>query len=293
MTRFTTFFLFISILASTAFSQTEDLFRAAKDFIYTKAGYELKKTFYTDTVADSPYVYLYVSEKNRLARHPDLSGNFVFFGHNLDSAAKAAAKFDSSGFDTFIYKTNGNSKATINATLLSYETEAIVFILFHEYIHNYLHEHKIKIPYNMEEALCDVAGNYLTVEFFRLGSDRKRSIDQLKINEKIYKQINKLSLTINNSRKSKSGAEKKILSYIKKGNAFQRDRFDYAINNAYLLKNQFYSKHYFTLRRIYLKQQDVAALLRELTNLPAHEEEALRYLKTRISRSGSDSSRRQ
>jgi len=293
MNRFPVFFIFLSFLTTTAFAQSTNLFREAKDFIYTKANYELKKSFFEDTVADSPYIYLYVSEKSAVAKPPGLSGNFLFFGHNIDSAGKAAAKYDSSGFDTFIYKTNGNSKATINATLLSYEPEAIVFIIFHEYVHNYLRELKIKIPYDFEEALCDVAGNYLTVEFFRQGRNRKNSMDQVKFNEKIYKQINKLSLTINNSRKSKSVAEKKILSYAKKGNAFQQDRFDYSVNNAYLLKNQFYSKQYFTLRRIYLNQRNFAAFLREIANLPVHEEEALRYLKNRFSRSGSDSSRRQ
>jgi hypothetical protein len=292
MNRTIVFLCFLSFLTSTAFSQTVNIFREAKEFIYAKANHELKKSFFEDTVPDSPYIYLYVSEKAAIAKPPELSGNFLFFGHNIDSAGKAAARYDSSGFDTFIYKTNGNSKATINATLLSYEPEAIVFIIFHEYIHNFLHEKMIKIPYEFEEALCDVVGNYLTVDFLRQTKHKTGSLDQVRVNERIYKQINKLTQSINEFNRPFSGAGKNILSLAKKGNSFQRDRFDYAVNNAYLLKNQFYSKHYFTLRRLYFKHKNFAHFLNALANIPAQEEDVLRYLKKYTSRSVGNSSSR-
>ena len=88
--------------------------------------------------------YVYSSRKDSILP-PQKFGNFKYCltageAFNVDSLQKA------NGFESFIYKTAGNTNFRISETLLKYDDESIVFILFHEATHYILKEnHKIFI----------------------------------------------------------------------------------------------------------------------------------------------------
>jgi len=50
-------------------------------------------------------------------------------------------------------------------------------------------------------------------------------------------------------------------------NEFQNDRFNYKINNAYLLKNLFYSRYYFMMKKELGKKKSIKKFLEEIIKI--------------------------
>ena len=106
---------------------------------------------------------------------------------------------------------------------------------------------------------------------------------QICINEKLYKCMNSFISRINSNpekaRQLDKKCNKRIHSILESANTFQRDRFNYEVNNAYLVKNQYYSKNYFLLKKILRKQKSIKGLLEIMKHLPERVEDCVIYLK--------------
>ena len=90
--------------------------------------------------------------------------------------------------------------------------------------------------------------------------------------------ISKINNNILQADALRARCEKKIKRILKKCDTFQNDRFNYTVNNAYLLKNQYYSKYYFLLKKVFLKQKTIKAFLNIMKSLPNNTEDIVKYL---------------
>jgi hypothetical protein len=210
---------------------------------------------------------------------------FYFCGTDERKAESLIDKYSSEGYHVFCYKSYANSQAMWNKRFISYSHEAISFIMLHEFVHHFVFFNNLKIPYEFHEALADVVGNYGTLEFSRetdfLNIDSVQQ--QIKINEDIYELMNSTIDKININPSDKPiihhNCHTTISELLLKGNLFQRDRFEFPVNNAFLLKNSYYSKNYFLLKKVYEKQRSIKALLKILKSMPESVIECEAYLK--------------
>jgi hypothetical protein len=249
------------------------LVQNVKNFVGREAGFTLAKTFYTAwSKSEKPTVVVYVSLCDKVRSIDDKVSRY--FGVDEDVAKTTAGLHESAGHHVFIYKTYATSVAELNNQFISYSNEAKCFILFHEFIHHFRRDLRLAVPYEYEEALGDVVGNYGAMEFHKeFGSlDSKRLRSQRLLNEKIYKIINKTSVTIDRKPEEadvlNSKCQKRIEKLLMDGNSFQKDRFAYHVNNAYLLKNRYYSEKYFLLQRLFQKSGTLSNFLNIFKNCP-------------------------
>ena len=226
---------------------------------------------------------LYASLKYVIHLPPGCS---VFISYDtLETDAKAKeAEFIEKGYDTFIYRTYATSAGKLNERFISYPAAAKSFIIMHEFVHNYIAKLKLPIPYDFNEALADVIGNYGTLQFLEaVGSDKLDSARaQTTRTEQLYKIMNgyidKINSKQNGADKFSLKCEKKIKEVLIKADLFQKDRFDYHVNNAYLLKNKNYSYNYFLLKKVFRKQKSLGNVLRILKNAPTDAKNFRKYI---------------
>lgn len=281
--------LFLQFVYVGAFSSGSDsllYIDEVKRFAYNEIGYNLNGDFFNKwTNEEKPYIYLYVSLSDSIKRPTEFNYPYIFCGTDEDQANIEETKFTQRGYHTFCYKTNANSAALLNKRLLSYSKDAIAFIIFHELTHHYLDRKNIKIPYEFNEALCDVVGNYgaLNYSMSTQNLDLASVKNQIKSNEKIYKCLNEAISNINKNPKKtivlNAKCQAAINDILKNANLFQKDRFDYHVNNAYLLKNEYYCKHYFLLKKVFLKLKTLKAFLELMKTLPENSSDCEKYLK--------------
>lgn len=287
--------LFLLFICTNVFPTNNDslLFvEELKKFAFKEIGVELTGDLYTQWVKEEkPYIYLYVSLPDKVQQPVELTSPFIFFGADEIAANEKALELQLSGYHTFCYKTYANSSARLSTRLLSYPREAISFIVFHEFIHNYIEQQFVKIPYEFNEALCDVVGNYGTLKYSQSTQNVNlmATENQIRTNEKIYMclntiilKLNKNSYKVNNPKKVlalNESCNKIIHDILKKCNAFQKDRFDFTVNNAYLLKNEYYCKNYFLLKKVLLKQKSIKDFLELMKTLPDKASDCELYLK--------------
>ncbi len=279
---------FFQLICVTVFGDVNDsiFILEIKSFVYKEIGMELKGDLFTKwNKEDKPYQYVYVSLADSIKSPPELKSAFIFCGTDEEQALKKAAEYKEKGNQVFCYKTYANSGALLNSRFISYSGEIKCFILFHELIHNYLSQEKIKIPYEFNEALADVIGNYGALDYSTetKKTDLALTKKQICINEKLYKCMNSFISRINSNpekaRQLDKKCNKRIHSILESANTFQRDRFNYEVNNAYLVKNQYYSKNYFLLKKILRKQKSIKGLLEIMKHLPERVEDCVIYLK--------------
>ena len=102
------------------------------------------------------------------------------------------------------------------------------------------------------------------------------------MNERLYKRINSTIEKINGhpseTIKINAKCSRKINAILKSSDAFQKDRFNYEVNNAYLLKNSFYSVHYFLLKKVLHTQKSIRKLLEVIKHLPENPDDCIKYL---------------
>lgn len=252
----------------------EDVINSA----FKEFGKELKGEFYTQSLeTDKPYIYVYLSFPNKV-KCPDGYDNFYFCGTDDSLAKSKAAGFTAKGYHSFCYKSFANSDAKLNKRFLSYPKDAEVFIIFHELTHNFIAQTELKIPYDYNEALSDLIGNYGSLNYFSNKNikDLETAKQQVATNEKIYMCMNSYISKINNAKENvellNSSCDAEIKSILKECNMFQNDRFNFTVNNAYLVKNQNYCKNYFLLKRVLFKQKSIKALLDILKLMPLNNE---------------------
>ncbi|MFM9945794.1 MAG: hypothetical protein ACKVQB_11235 [Bacteroidia bacterium] len=279
---------FLQTLTLTAFSSPNDslfFITDVKQFAFKEIGVEFSDFYIHWTKEEKPYIYLYVSQPDSVKKPTGFNQSYIFCGTDEANATKQETVYKDAGYHTFCYKTYANSSAMLNKRLLSYSKDAIAFIVFHELIHNYLGAKNIKIPYEYNEALCDVIGNYGTLAYaqYTKNIDLDSVKNQIKRNEKIYTYLNSTISKINSNPDKTSACnakcQKSIYHNLKNANLFQKDRFDYTVNNAYLLKNEYYSKNYFLLKQVLMKQKSIPALLKIMESLPEKSEDYEAYLR--------------
>lgn len=245
---------------------------------------EISKQFYTkwDENEKGHYV-VYFSKPDEIDGHQRGFGDEV-------SAIDFKVKQDSLGFHTMIYHTYGSAAVRLSGHLLSYSEESLGFIGFHEATHTHFRNKGTYLPYSVNEAACDVLANYLTIEFAK--KDKRISYlkakKQRKYIEKIGNLVNQASSALKSGQTCKFIKKSRILkrqvdkldeNYFEDN--FLKDRYFYEINNAFLLRNTYYSKYYFKLREL-LNLTDINTFLKVLDSLPKKEEECFAAINAAI-----------
>lgn len=210
---------------------------------------------------DSMFNYVYVSRKDTVSKVTD--GAFIYFGNHPYDAKIKADSLTKAGFDVMLYQTAGTSGAFISKRLLEYDELSIAFIMLHEAMHRHIANTHSTIPYEFEESIGDVVANSFCGWYS--GANIKNYFAFAFRNEEIYTLINRCS----KGKLSKEKCGTKIRSQLKDATLFQKDRFDYTVNNAYLLRNLFYTKRYFQLREVYQEIKNPKLFIEEMMKLPA------------------------
>jgi len=277
-------FLFIAVFQHCFGADSLTFTERIKKFAYHEMGTELNGDLFTKTMeTDKPYIYLYISKPDKI-QCPEGFGSFVYCNTDEDLAKRKSDTLCQLGYQTFCYKTYANSAAMLNQRYYMYAKESESFIVFHELMHNYIAQLELKIPYEFNEALCDVMGNYGTMHFFEANKELNLSAakNQLDHNENIYWCLNKYIDKINaNPKKAvqlNQQCDRMIKTILTECNLFQNDRFNFAVNNAYLLKNEYYCKNYFLLKKVLLKQKAIKDFLEIIKSAPASALEYQKYL---------------
>jgi len=282
--------LFI-LFTFSAFSNLDSLFVAqVKQYAIKEFGYAFNSKLYTKWESGpTPYLCLFVSDAKKVERAPGFANPqyeypFVYCKSESDGERKLN-QWQQKGFHAYIYKAYANSGCTLNSHFLGYTNETKCFIVFHELLHNYIFDEKINIPYDLHEALGDVIANYATLNYcqistqMNIGTVKKQS----KVNEDLYRCFNKCILKINNGSKKVDAlhtkCNKQVQKILQNADQFQKERFDYKVNNAYLLKNMNYCLNYFLLQKVLIKQGSIKKLLELIKTLPANKTECMKLLK--------------
>jgi hypothetical protein len=266
------------------------LLRDVKTFGTCDFGMSIKDDFYTEwALSENPNLYVYISYP-KIIKSPYLFNIFFYFRFDELAALNKIRKNDSLGYSTLLYKTYGTSGTKLSKHLLGYSRESVSFIGFHEATHLHL-SRNASIPYIFNEALCDVIGiygslslakssypsTYLETQFFSL---------QL---EDIIEQINQCILTTEasdtvNQESARSKLRSTISSLNPKKHQFLIERYDYPINNAYLLRNMDYTKYYFKLKKLLYLTDEVTVFFRFISTLPKDELASLAAIDNEILR---------
>lgn len=218
---------------------------AARDYITQTLKLETGDDFYT-VQADSTqvlrtqaamYCYVYAAQKNALK--PVFDAPFKYFDTDHTAARHYADSLQALGYDIMLYHTAGTSAAKLTARMLHYPSNSIAFIMLHESIHRHRQNTDSPLPYIFEEALCDLVANT------HVGKVTGDDLIDLYIdcNEQIYGLVNDALA----GKISKAKCYKRIQKILTRSDAFQRDRFNYEVNNAFLLRYTSYCKYYFLL----------------------------------------------
>jgi hypothetical protein len=277
-------FVFLSTSLGKVFPYNYDnlFIENLKSYVFKEFNLTLEGEFYTTWAKDNePEIVFFISLSGKIQVPPDLF--YSYSNSDVQDVLKVRiieTEYRKKGYSTFIYKTYATGKTYLNERFVSYPCEEITFIAFHELLHHYFFQQKIYIPYEFVEAACDVVGNYGTLNYSMSGMTDKVRISKVQkqtlLNESIYKLFNFYIDSINQSRKQE---EVKYLcgrcnislhKLLTDADDFQKDRFDYTVNNAFLLKNSNYCVEYFLLKRVLFKAGSIKNFLEIIKGIP-HE----------------------
>jgi hypothetical protein len=274
------------IKTPTSEKESLKLIRQLKEYGEDELNLQLKRKFYKKWLKkEQQLTYLYISRPDSILLPPK-SSSFTFFGTDTLGAKEKAKELSDEGFDTLIYRTSGTSATLLTHHLLNYPPEAIMFIVLHEMSHVHREELKLKIPYPAEESFGEFLGNYASFEF----ANRYRPeflpaiVKQREIQEKIYillkeTEIQLQGIDLQAKAQRYKEVQKAMNELLKNANAFQKDRYNYDINHAYILRNRFYYKWYPDFKKIYLSCNSIPEMVNLYTNLPKSEAETSTKLK--------------
>lgn len=266
-----------------------ELIDCVKRYCLNELNMEISKSFYSNWAkSEEPNYYLYVSKKDSLISAFKEKLTVKSFGHNIKDAKIEKDEYDQLGFSTHLYQTYGTSATQLSSHLLSYSEESIAFIAFHEATHQHI-EKNGKIPYSIVEAVCDIVGNYGTLNLFSKNkklSERKAK-NQIKQIENVSREINRLINILefqktNDLKLDTSTLTEKVRKFSKKKNKFKIERYDYEINCAYLLRNRSYTKYYFKLKNLLILTIDLREFIDFITDLPSDEQECIKEIDKKI-----------
>jgi hypothetical protein len=268
-------------------NQKINLINQLKDHASGEMEMKLRKDFFLKwSENEVSQHYLYVSEPNRVACPKDIN-QYIFFGANKKKAELKQKEYIDKGFHTLLYKRAGSHDFTITNSLLSNSNESLSLLIFHEAAHQHLSK-KAQLSLSLEESSCEVIAFYGARSF----SQSFKEVDQKKINkiieilEKSYELINQVSSSISDdmskNQKLYFELEKHLFSSQNSNDFFMQQRFIYPVNNAYLLKNQFFSKRYELVKAVAKKDKTLNHFVSTLEKLPKNESKALGQLNHKI-----------
>lgn len=261
------------------------LLRDIQVFFQAKMNFTVRN-FYNNFARNNQMTkYLYISEPNTIKKTQNFS-KYIYYGNSSEKATKKKKELDSLGYHTLLYKTAGTMLTLLTDRLLSYSMESISFIAFHELTHKFI-KANTKIPYEIEEAVCDVVANYETLDF----SNNYRNLNtkkvkyQLETIEKIKKTINRFYSHINSHKDNYDvykTCENEVFDLIQDKSLFLKDRYQYPVNNAYFLRTKSYSSNYFTVKKLLQKNGNTRAFLESIIRLPNDYNDAIKTIKNMI-----------
>ena len=194
--------------------------------------------------------YLYLSRPDSIVL-PEKANAFEFFGTDTSAARIKADSCTLAGLDALIYRTSGTSAVKLTHHLLNYPPEAIVFVVLHEMAHVHQNEKKTNIPYSAEESFGDFLGNVAGEYFVQQYHPEwlKAFQHQRLIHEQLYALFYKTEMRVQGISKDRkiliyAQAQVQLNALMELANSFQNDRFNYSMNNAYILRNRFYYRWY-------------------------------------------------
>ncbi|MEW6468608.1 MAG: hypothetical protein AB1458_06770 [Bacteroidota bacterium] len=251
-------------------------------------GFKIDSNFYKSwQEKDDYYYYIYCSSPDSICNV--LKSPYEYLGTDEEKAKKKKQHYDSLNYQVMVYKTAGTSAARLNKALLSYPYETISFIVFHEAFHQHASATGRKLPYEMEEAACDILGNYITQMLEKRFSQysRKEAKNLVSLHENLYATINKYDSMICMTKGNVptglyTFCYDDIQKLLKKSSQFQQDRFSYPVNNAYFVRYRYYASNYFLLKKLYVKYNDPKKFVDVMTNLSKEEPEARKILENKI-----------
>jgi hypothetical protein len=250
-------FIFLSF---SFFAQKKDslFFAHLKLFYFKQCGMTFGEKLFAVKAAKAkvPFQYVYVSRKNLVKN--GMKESFIYCGQSSKLARKKCREYNKQGYSAFVYKSFGTSEALITDNLLSYSNESKAFVVFHELTHNYFAKNKMTISYFLNEGTCDVLG----IKFCeKLIAERENVLDPAKFSKMkasmlvIYKTLLDVRDQIKNDTLNCAlyceKAEKVIRSELKESEVFFKDRYNYPVNTAFILKNLYYCEYYFRIEKIY------------------------------------------
>ncbi|HYG50634.1 MAG TPA: hypothetical protein VD905_07005 [Flavobacteriales bacterium] len=245
-------------------------------------GFKLGENFYTlvdsngkviDFSKASMHYYVYASYANE---QKSVFGEnaFNYFGHDKTGAVTFADSLKRCGYDVLVYKTAGTSGAKFNKRMLEYNPGTIAFIMLHEGFHRHRQNTRAKLPYVFEEAVCDLTGNIFAANCVKPGTELSTVKKFVSLNEKLYTIINQ-GINAEISQKKCSRLLKRAL---RRGDAFQHDRYRYKVNNAYYIRYTAYCKYYFTLKQAFERCKNPKQFYESVMKLEGDEQDVLKAI---------------
>lgn len=282
-----------SLLPQIVFAEQSDTARKLeliKDLkLFAKEHLELdfKKDFYSDwSLDDKLHYYLYVSSADKVQSPPEIK-DYLYFGANHDGALAKQKEYIEAGYHTLIYSREAAHDYTITNSLLSFSDECLALVIFHDATHQHLSKHG-RLSVKLEEATCEVMGTF-GAQFYAEKHDvlDLKKVKKLnKLLDKTYIQVNKL-ITMVSDDKTKNEQiyrrfENRMFGDFERGNAFLKERFIHPVNNAYLLKNQYYAEYFKLIKSVAEKDKFISTFLYTMEHLPKKEEKAVAELREMI-----------
>lgn len=229
---------------------------------------------------ENPNIFVYISDRDSILALNNR--NFLAFGSNDIKAKAEINKYDSLGYATLMYKTYGTSGTKLSRHLLSYNNQSISFIAFHEATHLHLRKNA-KLPYIYTEALCDLIGNYGSLNLAKQKSemDYQNMLRFIENIENIAFNINECisAVELGDSTKRSTKQLQSLINNIDSiENQFLHERYTYDINTAYLLRNSSYTKYYFKLKELLQLFDNINEFLIFMESIPNNEANATKII---------------
>ncbi|MFN0200061.1 MAG: hypothetical protein ACKVTZ_00990 [Bacteroidia bacterium] len=251
-------------------------------FAQEQLGLQVGDNFYQEWAEDNKLnCFLYVSLPDKIASPPNFP-DYLYFARDESAAQQKQAELREMGYHTLLYKTAGTSQTELSNELLSYSYEALAFVVLHEAFHAHLENLGHEIPYEIEEAFADVIGNWGAIAFAQTTGhlDENKAIAHKNLNERIYKCIihSKEKIQYNNlllSAEVTQTCENQLGELLKEGSVFHKNRYLYTVNNAYFLRNQFYTDYYFQLYCFFRNKKSLTQTIPLISELPKNLDQAL------------------
>lgn len=178
---------------------------------------------------------------------------------------------DKNYFDTLLYKVHASNPRGLSKHLLNFSPEEIIPVLFHEIFHSCMRKISPRHTIYGEESFAEAFSYFLGIEFSKL--DNRLNTDLLIESEYAFENISLfIRQCVDEVEKGKVNDKfyrdsericRKIMTNL---DDYQKQRFDYPFNNAFLLRYKKYCYDYYTNKQqVYkFKPKDISKFINSL-----------------------------